>query len=50
MDGEHSSEVGYISKDWNDHVQKDGQDQQDEEQSATTKLLNIINIFSVLQI
>jgi hypothetical protein len=24
MDGKHSSEDGYISKDWNDHVSKDG--------------------------
>jgi hypothetical protein len=30
MDGKHLNEDGYISKDQNDHVPKDGQNQQDD--------------------
>jgi len=49
MDGEHSGEDGYILGDQNDHVQEDGQNQQDEEQSTIVELLNITNIFGVFQ-
>ncbi len=50
MDGKHWGEDGYISGDWNDHVQEDDQNQQDDEQFAITKLLNIASKSNVFQI
>ncbi len=38
-----------MSGDQNDHVQKDGKNQQDEEYFIVVELLNIINIFNILQ-
>jgi hypothetical protein len=49
MDGKHLGEDGYVSRDQNDHVQEDGQNQQDEEQSIAVELLNIASIFGVFQ-
>jgi hypothetical protein len=50
MDGEHSGDNGYILRDQNDHVQEDGQNQQDEEQFVIIELLNVTNISCVLKI
>ncbi len=49
MDGEHLGEDGYISGYQNDHVQEDGQNQQDENRFVAIELLNIASIFGVFQ-
>ncbi len=39
----------YILGNQNDHVQEDGMNQQDEEYFTVVELLNIKNIFNILQ-